>query len=184
MSDSFRQFKIKKMSIRSKASRIFYFFKPKEPVVSEEFDLGLTIINLNQETYKNGYVSCISRYTNANVPPIELRFPFETIEPNEEKELWTISQIAFSSGTVLLHDCNLICEGKLVARGDIIGGSTIPCHSFINLMNQPIDWETPLIFSIASRDELYQKYSVVVAIWTSITAILISTASLLISLMK
>lgn len=180
MLDNSPRFKIKKISQRSKASRICYLFKPNEPVGGEEFDLGLTIINLTQETYNNGYISCTVKYPN--IMPIELRFSFDAIKPNEEKELWLINQTASSSGIVLLHDFNLISEGKLVARGDNISGSTIPCHSFINSMDQAIDKVNPLIFSVSSRGELYQKYSVVVAIWTAVISIIISTIAVLLHL--
>jgi len=37
-------------------------------------------------------------------------------------------------------------------------------------------------FNVSSKDELYQKYSVIVAIWASTLSILVSTISLLISL--
>lgn len=170
-------FKIMKLSIKSKASRIFSLFKPKDPVVNENFDLVLTVINLNQETYKNGYVSCKLRYVDADISdisPTEVRFLFDALRPNEEKDLWAMNQTALSSGSVLIHEFNLVCDGKLVARGDKVSGSTIPCHSFINSTDQGIDKDNPLSFHVASKEELYQKYGVIVAVVVAVAIAVIS----------
>jgi len=172
------QFKIRSM-VRSEAKKIFHLFRPNEPIVGEGFDLGLAITNLNQETYEDGYVSCILKYANADVQPCTLKFSFDDIRPNEEKESWLIDQTAFGSGAILLHGFELISKGQLVARGDYDPGSTIPCHSFINTADQIIDKDNPLIFNVANREELYQKYSVVIAIWTSTVATIIATIGII-----
>ena len=62
---------------------------------------------------------------------------------------------ALSSGSVLVHGFDLICDGKLVARGDYLSGSTIPCRSFINAMDQAIDKDNPLSFHVASKERNY-----------------------------
>ena len=147
----------------SKAKRICYIFKPKEVVVDEKYMLGLTFTNDGDTMFTGGKIEVELAYViygkelQLDLNPLSIPI----IPPKQSKSIYFETQKAEASGTAFLRVKKFIPENKKVE---------IECYNRFgeDLFDRKKD--NVLTFSIASREEIYQKYSVVVALFFSIIA--------------
>jgi len=162
--------------LESKAKSVFYVFKPKEVVVDENYRLGLTLHNKGDTTFNGGKIEVKLSYMIGNA---ELFFGLEQvipiIPPKQSKNIWFETQKAESSGKGILRIMKTIPEDENVV---------VECSSKRgeNLLDRKKD--NVLTFSIASREEIYQRYSVVVALIFSIIAMILSIINAIASIIS
>ncbi|MCW3990368.1 MAG: hypothetical protein NWE88_09865 [Candidatus Bathyarchaeota archaeon] len=158
--------------IESKANRMFWIFKPHEIIQFEHFDLEIILLSKDFD-FLGGFVS------------ISFKYPDETshsvgehaIPPLKKGEKHTI----FLKDKIMAHSgvCGLVFSNFRSYRdaGDFNYESFIFDDS-----GEAYTEDYYLTLPISGREELYQKYSVIIAIFASVLSIIISTASLVISL--
>lgn len=163
---------VEKTLYESKARRFFYLYKPKEIVVGEDYLIGLTIRNEDNTTFNGGkievrlFVPYGASKLSYNLTQV---IPF--VPPKQSRDIWFEPQTAEIAGTAMLS------IRKIVPIGEDVN---IECHNKFgdNMLNS----DEVLTVQISSREEIYQKYSVVVAILFSVIAITISIVNAIVSI--
>lgn len=155
--------------IVSKAKSMFYFFKPMDLVQGEKFDLILTFKNL-ADNFSGGFCQLWFRYSDSSM---DNQQNFE-IPPIAQNDTWTITfkeKVIPTSG-----HCGLVFDNQ---------------HYYSNQGQKQYDYlydfqDTHLTrkawisIIVISKEELYQKYAVNLAI----VAIVISFIAIVISLFR
>lgn len=151
--------------LESKADRFFWIFKPSECIQGEPFDIHLTFRNDGQQKFEGG--TC--RFQIKNKLLYNYKTDLPAIEPHQAKTV-TISDILLAeTGTLALTSFGVKTEeGKMVpckdAKGNFMGSSR--AYSFL----------------LATREELYQKYAVIVALFFSILATILTIVNVLVAI--
>ena len=152
------------LQLVSKADRFFWIFKPSECIQGEPFDIHLTFRNDGQQKFEGG--TCKLHVKN------RLSYDFETdlpaIEPHQSKTV-TISDIRLAeTGFIGLTSFDVRTkEGKMVSCKDADG--------------KIMDSRRAYPFLLANREELYQKYAVIVAIFFSVLATVLTIVNVLVA---
>lgn len=151
--------------VESEAKRVCYIFKPKEVIVGEKYRLGLTLTNGNT-IFNGGHIKGQISYP---IGDRELKYDLiqsiPAIPPKQSKRIYFEPQKAVASGIGILRVMNIIPNDENVE---------IECYNIFeeDLFDRAKD--NVLTFLIASREEIYQRYSVVVALIFSIIAMVLS----------
>ena len=169
---------VEKPLYKSKARRFFYLFKPKEIVVGENYLVGLNIRNEDNIAFNGGKidVKLFSPYGGGEIS-YDLTQVIPVVPPKQSRDIWFEPQEAEIAGTAMLSILRIIPIGEDV---------NIECHNRDgdNMLNSG----KVITVQISSREEIYQKYSVVVAIFFSVIAMTVSIinaiASIIGSLLK
>lgn len=152
--------------IESKAKRVFYIFKPREVVVDENYKLGLTLTNEGDTVFDEGKIEVqLSYMIGEKELQLDLKQSIPIIASKQSKNIYFQTQKAETSGKAILRVMNIIPKNEKVK---------IACYNISreNLLDRQND--NVLTFSIASREEIYQRYSVLVALFFSIIAMVLS----------
>lgn len=152
--------------IESKAKRVFHIFKPKEVVANEKYRLGLTFTNTGDTMFNGGEIQAQVAYpVGGRELQFDLTESIPMMSPKQSKAIKFGTQTAMTSGIAVLRVMSIVLRDKNVE---------IECRSVLgeDLLDRRRD--NVLNFSVASREEIYQRYSVVVAIFFSTIAIILS----------
>ncbi len=151
----------------SQAARFFWFFKPSECVQGEPFDLCLTFKNDSNHGFQGG--ECDFRIKGelagwdfaAKLPPIK---------PHESETVIVRNITIPFVGSITLSDLILVTENReRVPCSDIKGRETL-----VNTY--------PL--ALTSKEEIYQKYAVIVALFFSTIAAILTIINVLVSIFR
>jgi len=162
--------------LESKAASVFYIFKPKEVVVDENYRLGLILHNQGDTTFNGGKIEVKLSYIIGNTELcFDLKQVVPIIPPKQSKNIWFETQKAKNSGVAVLRVMKIIPDDENVV---------VECcnKSGERLFDRKKD--NVLTFSIASREEIYQRYSVVVALIFSIIAMSLSIINAIVSIIS
>jgi len=163
-----------KVLIESQAKRLFYLFKPEEVVCKEDYLVGLSIRNKDDTAFEGGKIEVIlSVPLGSGDLSYDLKQVIPLIPPRQLKEVWFEAQTAENSGTAVLSITKIAPIGE-----DVI----VECHDKSG--HNMIATNAVLTFQIASREEIYQKYSVVVALLFSVVAMTISIINAIASIIS
>ena len=171
---------VEKTLSESKARRFFYLYKPREIVAGEDYLVGLTIRNEDTTTFNGGKIeaSLFASIGGTGELYYDLKQVIPLIPPKQSRDIWFESQTAEFSGTAVLRIEKIIPIGEEIV---------VECYNKSG-DNLSVDKTKVFTLQIASREEIYQKYGVVVALFFSIIAMIISTinaiASIIGSLLK
>ena len=152
----------------SRAKRILWIFKPKEVIAWEPFKLHLTFRNDSDTEYLGG--KCIFKIKQQSAESdYEVDMP-----PVTSKEVVTVAKdniIVTEAGFASLTSLNLI---------------QYPEHEYVLCMTSDGTKETKdrsILFplGVTNREELYQKYAVVVAIIFSVLATILTIVNVIVS---
>lgn len=161
--------------LESKATRVFHIFKPKEVIVDEYYMLGLTLHNRGDTQFNGGKIEAMLSYPlQSSELSCELKSDVPTILPNKSEKIQFEQQKAESSGKTIFRVKSIVPNDASV---------NVECCNIYgeNLLNRLQD--NVLTFSIASREEIYQRYSVVVAIFFSVIAMVVSIINAIASIL-
>ena len=158
--------------VTSKANRMWHFFKPKEIVEGENFDVEFRFIN-NYEDFQGGSFDLIFRYPE-NVEQPEGKVEIPEIKKGESKIKKLEDKIMITSGY-----CGFIFRNQITT----VNNQEQVYYFLYTVGGERLEKDSWLGIDVSSKDELYQKYSVTVALWTSVISILISTIGILIQLL-
>jgi hypothetical protein len=162
--------------IISKAKRMFLFFKPQQIVPSEKFDIELTFQNLGEKFYGGTFALVLT------CPELSLRHsrPIKLLPINEgELQILVIENLSFEfSATWIL---SLEGQSHYLSNGQQVGGGS--SYLYFSPKDEVHD-ATVFPVPIVTREELYQKYAVIVALWTATISIVVATLSIVISALK
>lgn len=153
----------------SKARKFFWVFKPREPIQWEPFDLHLTFRNELKQKFEGGSCRFLIKgeLTHLDfelaIPPIESKETITVIQPNV-----VISEAGYVGIT------GLIIKPK--------NGKTLSCVDKYGINTATPERIYPLF--LATREELYQKYAVIVALASSIIATILTAVNVLVSLLR
>lgn len=153
----------------SSASRFFGLFKPKEPVNWEPFDLHLTFKNDSDQEFEGGKCKFIIRGEltendhDVDIPPIK---------PKETKTITLPDLIIAEAGFHALTRMEI--ESK--------NGKKVSCKDVDDKDTGGMTRAYALIF--ATREELYQKYAVIVALFFSILASVLTIVNVIVTILK
>lgn len=148
----------------SKAPRFFWLFKPKELVYHEPFDLQFTLKNNTDQRFEGGRLDFeISG---------ELTWDHTIELPIIEPHMTTI----ITKQNIVVQDLGFILlEHIVITHKD---GNRILC---LDKDSKDVSlFYIPLLFS--TREELYQKYAVVVALFFSILASFLTIINVIIAI--
>lgn len=150
---------------QSKADRFFGIFKPNECIQGEPFDLYLTFRNDSDQRFEGG--TCSFQIKN------ELRYDFMVnlppIEPHEVKTV-TVQNIT-------LAERGFIALTSLSAKTK--AGQIVPCY---DIKGEIMGSHKAYPLLLATREEIYQKYAVVVALFFSVLASILTIVNVLVSI--
>lgn len=154
--------------VESKADKLFWLFKPKELVYWEPFDLHLSFRNNTDQAFGGGKCTFGIK---AEFSRLNFEIDLPLIEPNKVEEV-IISNIRLSEiGVNALTDILVQnTEGKKVLCKDPDGGETSKNRQYS--------------IHAVSREELYQKYAVVVALFFSVLASILTIVNVLVAIFK
>lgn len=153
---------------KSKATRFFRLFKPSECIKGEPFDLHLTFKNDSDAEYTGG--ECSFGIDSATFHT-DFSIDLPPIKPHEDKTV-TIPDITVGmTGFVALS--RLAVRTKDGKEVSIKGAS-----------GRSINSSTAYPLSFVTREELYQKYSVIVALVFNIFAAILTIVNVLISIFR
>jgi len=164
----------KEVLTKSKAKRLFYVCKPKEVVCGEEYVLGLVILNDDTITFNGGRIEITLFFPyGSGRMTYHLKQVIPLIPPKQSKTIWFEPQAAELSGT------GMISIQKIVAIGEDI---IVECYNMHG--DSMLDTTRVLAFQVASREEIYQKYSVGVALFFSIIAMTVAIINAIASIIN
>ena len=159
-----RRLVAEKVLTKSRAKRLFYLFKPKEVVCGEEYLAGLSIRNEDDTAFEGGKMEGILSFPfGGGDLSYDLKQVIPLIPPKQLKDIWFEPQTAESSGTGLIKVIRILPIGE---------DAVVECRDKYGY--NMIDTNRVLTLQIASREEIYQKYSVVLALLFSVVAMTIS----------
>ena len=151
----------------SKADRFFWIFKPSECIQGEPFDLYLTFRNDSDRRFEGG--TC--RFQIKNELSYGFTVDLPAIEPHQTK-------------TVTVPNITLAEKGFIALTGFDVrtnDGKIVPCYDTKGkIMN--ISRAYPLL--LATREEMYQKYAVIVALFFSVLATILTIVNVLVSIFR
>lgn len=150
---------------KSKARPVFRIFKPSECIFGEPFEIHLTLKNDSDHKFEGG------------------KCKFD-IKGNLNYDFW-VALPSFEPGeikTVVHPNIKIGDQGFLALKNIRIfskeDGKTIICKDRFNKLTSERGY--PLFFS--TREEIYQKYSVVVALFFSTLATILTIINVLIAI--
>lgn len=153
----------------SKASRLFGLFRPNESVNWEPFDLHLTFKNNSDQQFEGGKCKFVIKGElsedsfDVDVPPLD---------PNEIKTVPLQDLIIAEAGFIAVTRLRVESkDGKKVLCKDVDGKDTSRTQGAYPLY-------------LATREELYQKYAVVVALFFSILASILTIINVIVAILK
>lgn len=161
-------------SVESKA-KICYIFKPKEAVADENYKLGLVFTNEGDTTFDGGKIEAqISYFIGDKELQFDLEQSIPTIASKQSESIDFGIQKAESSGKAVLRVMNIISNNQ---------NAITECYNRLgeNLLDRQQD--NVLIFSVASREEIYERYGFVTALFFSIIAMIFSIINIIVSLL-
>jgi len=148
--------------VKSKAKRV-YIFKPKEVVQEEKFDLEIKFQNLGEQ-FNGGSCRLVLHYPDSTDPMECIEIP--RLNENESMTKTVEDLVMITSG-----NCGFeLHEQRYKTRDDIE-------HSELFLFderNNLIEEDYFLTIPVSSKEEIYQKYSLVIAL----VALLVSFVAL------
>ena len=149
---------------------MFLLFRPRVLVQEEPFDIKLTFFNLKKKFY-GGTFKLLLRYPSG-MGTVTEKIDIPSLGEHETWSTIIEDLVILESGLcgIRFHDQEYIKED-----GNKISGNFL---RFVYINGQYLG------LRVASKEELYQKYSVIVALWASAISILISSLSLFFSLFK
>ena len=160
--------------VNSKAQTVYKIFKPKEVVEAEEFDLEFTFLNLG-ERFEGGSFDLAFRYPDTLYPQGKIQIP-----SMDEKQTITVKVedlVAVESGI-----CHLMFQEQEHRTRD----GTMDRTPFLSAFSgRLIGQQGFLPLPVSSKEEIYQKYSLVVAViafFTSLVALILAAIDLLASM--
>lgn len=156
----------------SEAKRMFLIFKPTEVLQSEIFTIEFTFRNIGEE-FQGGSCDFLLRYPddifsyigNIKIPSIGMG--------ESTTRLWT-NLIIYSHGNI-----GLVFDNQ---KYRTIEGDTIEENYLSDEYGNRLYRNNWLFFLVSSKEEMYQKYSVIVAVYVAIISIILSTIGIFISL--
>jgi hypothetical protein len=154
---------------RSRARRVYKFFKPSEIVSGEPFDIDLLFRNDGDVPFPGGKITIQFEYGPDVLQEAEKELP--RISPGETGKLIISSRIPSTGVCVLKILAIVASDGKRVKCVDSENRSVIYWEH-----------ETAIPFDVVSKEEIYQKYSFLVALcalFISLTALIIAVAEFL-----
>jgi hypothetical protein len=156
--------------LNSKAHRVYKIFKPKEIVQGEPFDIILTFKNIGEKFHGGFFDLEITQLAlRVNVKQI-------TVPPLEENKVFTVkvSDIALE----LTGICGIEFRNQKYYTADHETAGSIYLWSETGKLQH----NEFLFLPISSKEEIYQKYSLVVALIAlvvSLTALLLAATELI-----
>lgn len=152
----------------SKAARLFWVFKPSECVHGEPFDLQLSFRNETVNRFEGG--EC--QFQIKGKLSYSFRAALPVIEPNEVKTVTFPKIVLGEVGFIALSSIRINSrDGKLVPIMDKTSSGLLDPH-----------YAQPLSF--ASKEEIYQKYAVIVALASSALASVLTVVNVIVALLK
>jgi len=151
----------------SKADRFFGIFKPSECIQGEPFDLYLTFRNDSDQRFEGG--TC--RFHISNKLRYDFTVDLPAIEPYQAKTV-TVTDITLAEKSlVALTGFDVRTKDEKIVpcldeRGNTMGSSRA----------------YPLL--LATREEMYQKYAVIVALCFSVVATILTIVNVLVSIFR
>ncbi len=153
----------------SKASRLFRLFKPKESINWEPFDLHITFKNNNEQPFEGGKCNFIIKGVQSE-DDFDVDIP--SMDPKEVKTITCHDLIIAEAGFIAVTRLRIESkEGKKVLCKDEDGKDTSRPQSAYPLY-------------LATREELYQKYAIVVALFFSIFASILTVINVIVAILK
>ena len=154
---------------------MFLFFKPHEMVQGEKFDIELTFKNVEGKFYGGSFdLSLVC--PNLGDFHLDLKTELPQLEQGQSNIILKEDLILYFNGTYVLK-----LKNQMHYSHD--GVLTRSPYLYYSLTQKVRDGSYfPLPFT--TREELYQKYSVIVALWTAAISIIISTLSILFSVLR
>lgn len=151
---------------KSKAPRFFWIFQPKECVYHEPFDLYLTFKNNSDQRFEGGTCKFVIRGELTWDHTIEL----PVIEPHQTKTITKPNIVVQDTGFICLTHLSVYTKDEKSISCKTVDGEPAAIIYF------------PLLF--ANREELYQKYAVVVAIFFSVLAFILTIVNMIVAIFK
>lgn len=150
---------------------MWLIFKPKEIIEEEKFELLITFTHVEGD-FHGGTFKLIKRF------PEQIEQLQGTIEvpslKNKEIKTVKVEDVCFETD----GHCGFYFRDQRTKIGD----SEQEFH-FLYDINELVMGDTQALgINVASKDEIYQKYSVTIALWTSVVSIIISTVGILLQL--
>ncbi len=157
------------IELLSKAKRFFWVFKPKEPILWEFFDLKLTFRNDMNQRFEGG----LCQFTiQGNLTHAEYTVDVPPIESHEEGAVTESNlRIAEPSYHALTEITITTKDGKAILCKDTDGGD----------IGNP-NYCYPVC--LTTREEIYQKYAVLVALATSIVATVLTIVNVIVTIYR
>ena len=152
---------------KSKAKKLFWLFRPSECIYWEPFDLSLSFKNVSTMKFEGGRCSFLiwgeNTHKTANIA-------FPTIEPNE------VATISISNGIVGEVSTTWVTKIEVQDKD----GKAVLCKDSEGKDTNREDWIRLLRF--VTKEEVYQKYAVVVALFFSILASILTIINVLVAI--
>jgi hypothetical protein len=153
----------------SKSKRFFWVIKPKEPIQWEFFDLKLTLMNNTHQRFDGGVCKFVIQGSTTHceytleIPPIEAHR-----SATATKVGIRITEPGYHALTsIRINDR----DGKPISCEDLEGDDVAdPGNAY------PL-W-------LATREEIYQEYAVLIALATSILATILTIVNVIITILK
>lgn len=147
----------------SKAKRMWLIFKPKEIIEEENFELLIKFTHVEGD-FHGGSFSLIKRYPEniqqheriVKIPPLK----------NKESTTITIENICFDTSGY----CGFYFRNQITRIED----NEQKFEFLYGADDERMARAHWLGINVASKDEIYQKYSVTIALWASVVSIIIS----------
>lgn len=153
--------------LESKADRFFWIFKPSECIQGEPFDLYLTFRNDSDQRFEGG--TC--RFHISNKLRYDFTVDLPAIEPHQTKTVTVPNITLAETGFVAFTSFEVRTED----------GKIVPC---LDAKDKIMGSSLAYPFLLATREEMYQKYAVIVALCFSVLATILTIVNVLVSIFR
>jgi len=153
----------------SKSKRLFWIIKPKEPIQWEFFDLKLTLRNNMHQRFEGGLCEFVIQ---GNLTHCEYMLEIPPIEAHRSATATKVGIRIAEPGYHALTSIRINDRaGKLISCEDLEGDDVAdPANAY------PL-W-------LATREEVYQEYAVLIALATSILATILTIVNVIITILR
>ena len=143
--------------VTSKADRMWCLFKPKEIIEGEKFDVEFQFTN-NNEDFQGGFFDLIFRYPG-DIDQYQGKVEIPEIKKGESQIIKLEDQLMETSGY-----CGFIFRNQYTT----VGNKEQKYYFLYSKDEQRLERNDYLGINVSSKEEIYQKYSVTVALWASV----------------
>lgn len=150
---------------------MWFIFKPKEIIEEEKFELLIKFTHVEGD-FHGGTFRLIKRFPESitqfhgtiEVPPLT----------NKESKTVTVEDVCFETSGY----CGFCFHNQWTRIGD----KEQEFQFLYDIDKARMGYDNVLGINVASKDEIYQKYSVTIALWASVISIIISAIGILLQI--